>query len=206
MQCNSQVSAVSATLPRRAFLVVVGAVPHTRRMSVAVAVPQWVVPAAVAVRDYRWLAWASAEHTGSRRLAGHVAAVDWVATGGVSPVCGRYVDCSVAEVRAEMMAANFAESGLPAMPGLEPVVADREWCGGVALALGWLLGVHAKAAFRIPARGEDGAPCTADELYAAAATAKGRRLLPEEQRAARATAERDAGLYRRLADLVDSLA
>jgi hypothetical protein len=76
--------------------------------------------------------------------------------------------------------------------------------GGDAVrnTLAWLLGMQSHPPIRLPRRNPDGTPATAEDLFTE--YMRGRWDGPEERRDARARAETDAALYRRLADLADS--
>lgn len=68
--------------------------------------------------------------------------------------------------------------------------------------LAWLIGFQSFPPIRLPRRNADGAVMTADQLYDE--YMRGKYGLPEEQRDARTRAEKDAALYRRLAERADS--
>jgi hypothetical protein len=170
-------------------------------------IPAWVVQPPTQVADCHRIAHATAAQTGRVRMAAVAATVNWVTGGQPAPLTERLDVPTAAVARAEMMLAIgplhaelWRELGVEPR---EPVTNHPEWLEGVALALGWLLGIHSRPPLRLPRRNPDGTTPTADQLYREALEARP-HTAPEQRNAARDEAAALAGRYRRLAELADS--
>jgi hypothetical protein len=188
-----------------------------RSVTAVATVPAWVVPPPGQVADAHCLTHALvselADAERAHRHAGACAAISWVVGLQPAPMTSRGDESTTALVRAEMMLAGAVAAGAPSLPdevwaalevpAMPPVTAHAGWANGVAAALGWLLGVHARPPVRLPRRLPDGSTPTAEQLYDEyVARTFGE---PEARAEARRRASEDATLYRRLAELADSV-
>lgn len=173
-------------------------------------IPAWVVQPTQEVADCHRIAHVVADDTGNARLAGIAASINWATGGQPSPLTERDGDPSAAVARAEMMAAYDANmpqelwSALGVEPR-EPVTENEGWREGVALTLGWLLGVHSRPPIPLPRRNPDGSTPSEEQLYREAVEARPHcSWEPEQHAEARSKARAEAARYARLAKLADS--
>jgi hypothetical protein len=177
-------------------------------------VPAWVEVPPGQLADAHRIAHALAPAAAELRPV--AATLDWVTSGGArpAPMTGRPLEPTASAVRSEMMLADSVALGggqdLDAAwwstLGVAParsVTTDVVWSRGTVTTTGWLLGLHTRPPVRLPRRLADGTTPSADDLYAEYSA---RAREPEQRRDARAAADRDAALYRRLAELAATTA
>lgn len=178
-------------------------------MSDLAVIPGWVKPPHREVADCHRIAHVVAASSGSYSKAAIAATINWVTAGQDAPVTERTDEPTELVARAEMLVADRVPfEDIPAMLGVDsppPVTEHRGWCDGVALTLGWLLGIHSRPPIQLPRRNPDGSVPDGEQLYAEARAARPHCAWEPEQRIeARDKAYADAARYARLASLADS--